>query len=56
MKHDFVMDGDSVDVWQLDEGYHNGPRCLRCGGIWCQHCHSEVFEEECSSGQLSIFD
>lgn len=50
-----------VDIWALDYGYHNGPKCTRCGRTFCQHCHRTVYVEECPGdiyqqmGQLSLF-
>lgn len=31
----------NVDVWGLDAGYHNGPKCILCGYSYCYHCHDE---------------
>jgi hypothetical protein len=55
-KHEFYRNsrGD-IDGWRLDEGYHNGPECMRCGGIWCEHCDHGIYDEECPNGQLEMF-
>lgn len=52
MKHDLYLDEDGdIDIFRLDEGYHNGPECRRCGDIWCHHCEPNKEDEECPSGQ-----
>lgn len=56
-KHDFVRDSQGrIDVWQMDYGYHNGPRCIRCDEVWCEHCDRDIYDEECPNGQLELFD
>ena len=42
-------DGE-VDNWQLDCGYHNGPRCEVCGESFCEHCDPDWAEYECEIG------
>ena len=37
--HVLVRDASgNVDAWQLDYDVHNGPKCVKCGQTWCQHC------------------
>ena len=47
-KHDWYLneDGD-IDVWQLDEGFHNGPRCRSCGYTFCEHCNPDGYNSMC---------
>ena len=33
--------GKSIDWFALSSGYHNGPRCKKCGYEFCHHCLSE---------------
>lgn len=57
MLHDFYKDEDGdIDIWRVDEGYHNGPECIRCGEIACHHCAPWVYTEECPSQQLDILE
>lgn len=53
MKHDWVTwngeDDGEVDAFAgTDYGYHNGPLCKRCGFTACEHCHPEIYEQECT--------
>lgn len=46
--HNFIRDDDGdIDVFQLDIGYHNGPKCQDCGASFCQHCYPERMDEAC---------
>lgn len=55
MKHDWILDEDGeIDVWQLSTGYHNGPRCYRCGEAFCEHCYPEIFTEDCQGDEYLI--
>lgn len=36
-------DGE-IDKWAATEGYHNGPRCSRCGYAYCVHCDESPTE------------
>lgn len=57
MKHDFALDTDGkIDIWQLDEDHHNGPRCMRCDESFCHHCDPQIYEKECLVNQPSIFE
>jgi len=31
-------DGPPIDWFVVDEGFHNGPRCVKCGWFCCHHC------------------
>ena len=45
--HDMVLREDgSVDIWQVGESRHNGPRCQKCGA-WCHHCETKRAERPC---------
>jgi hypothetical protein len=35
-----------VDILAYETGYHNGPRCSKCGYGFCHHC-SKLPEESC---------
>lgn len=38
-EHDWERDGDGeIDIFALDDGYHNGPACKRCNYCFCMHC------------------
>jgi hypothetical protein len=48
--HDFERDEDGdIDLWAHTHGngWHNGPRCTRCGAEFCHHCHPERMTEQC---------
>ena len=52
MKHKWKKtdyDKRKIDDFAYEAGeYHNGPRCVRCGAGFCQHCHPERYDEACS--------
>lgn len=41
--------GKSIDWFALEGGYHNGPRCKKCGFEFCHHCKSEWEIPHCPS-------
>ena len=41
---------NTADPFRLDEGFHNGPECRRCGRIACEHCTPALWHEECPVG------
>lgn len=46
--HAFALDTrGEIDVWALDEEYHNGPRCVTCHTYFCEHCDRGLYEEIC---------
>lgn len=51
--HSFVVDQKNhhplgvIDIFRLDENYHNGPECAKCGGFFCQHCNRDIYTEQC---------
>jgi hypothetical protein len=48
LKHDWRKDEyGEIDTFALDNGYHNGPECLRCGETFCHHCRPEKMNEDC---------
>lgn len=56
MKHDFYLDErGEIDIWRVDQDYHNGPECRRCGESWCEHCSPYCYDEVCESGQIELF-
>lgn len=44
--HEWRKDGDEIDMWALDNDYHNGPVCERCGETFCIHCYADVIDEK----------
>lgn len=32
------LEPGEIDIFQMDDGVHNGPGCERCGLTWCHHC------------------
>lgn len=41
--HNLIRHEDgTIDIFQMDAGYHNGPGCSICGESWCQHCRDEI--------------
>jgi len=39
-----------ADCFRLSEGFHNGPECMNCGKVVCEHCHSGFTTEVCERG------
>ena len=31
----------------VGEGYHNGPRCVKCTLRFCEHCHPKKWSTPC---------
>lgn len=48
------MDGDKIDMFVCDIGFHNGPGCEACGESWCQHCDDAEEISECSRPVLEL--
>lgn len=49
MKHDWYLDDEGfIDIWRLDEDYHNGPQCMRCQQFFCKHCNRDWKDYECT--------
>ena len=39
LEHQWILEEDGErDDFQMDVGYHNGPRCSVCGFSYCHHC------------------
>jgi hypothetical protein len=38
---------DKIDSFAYSSGFHNGPRCKKCGYEFCKHCTSEFVIDEC---------
>lgn len=50
-KHLWYRDkAGEIDEWRLDIGFHNGPECQICGEAFCEHCHKDWADKECSIG------
>lgn len=46
--HEWATNDDgSVDFFGYDVEYCNGPRCVRCGYAFCEHCFKEIPQEDC---------
>lgn len=44
--HDwYKTENGKIDIWQLDVGHHNGPRCQRCGHMFCVNCVDDYEKE-----------
>jgi hypothetical protein len=35
--------------------YHDGPKCVRCGGYFCRHCNPNVFTDPCYNQDPTLF-
>ena len=33
-----------IDEWAMDIGFCNGPRCVRCGYTFCEHCNKDGWD------------
>jgi hypothetical protein len=41
--HKLKLDDDgTVDSFALDYEHHNGPMCVLCDEMWCEHCRDEI--------------
>ena len=38
-------DGE-IDAFGLNQGFHNGPICVKCGYAYCEHCEDGP-QEDC---------
>jgi len=36
-----------VDSWRLNSGIHNGPECMVCHKVVCDHCNKDFRTEVC---------
>lgn len=43
--------GPKIDWFAVDGGFHNGPKCIRCGWSCCQHCTKIQDIPECTGGE-----
>ena len=47
-KHDWIRDDDGeIDMWAMEDGYHNGSMCQRCYHSACMYCEPDWDEDEC---------
>ena len=54
-KHKWIKGSDGEnDIFQYEAGYHNGPKCARCGFYFCHHCNPEGYDSECSPNTKPI--
>jgi len=43
--HEWEKNEDgSINIFALDIGHHNGPRCIKCGYSFCEHCQTSPIE------------
>lgn len=57
--HEWYLDTEGqIDMFYLDEGYHNGPGCMRCHEVVCHHCTRDWRNLECpvTSIQPTLFE
>lgn len=54
-EHTWRLNDNEIDIFGLDEGYHNGPICVVCGYSFCHHCYDEVPVKTCS-GRFNDYD
>lgn len=53
--HAFITNDDgTIDHWQYEGGFHNGPRCENCKVSWCEHCEPEIYEEQCPNNNIIV--
>lgn len=43
----YEYDKRTIDIFAYSCGYHNGPKCKRCGEEFCHHCNPDCYVEEC---------
>lgn len=49
-KHVWQLDeSGNIDMWVLDHGFHNGPRCVICREAFCEHCTPDWKTTECDA-------
>lgn len=39
-----LQNSDEIDIFAYDEGFHNGPGCIKCGFSFCHHCSVVIRE------------
>jgi hypothetical protein len=44
----FKNEDGNVDIWRVDVGFHNGPKCELCGYSFCEHCKKWEDIPECT--------
>jgi hypothetical protein len=57
-EHDWKKDSDGkIDELAMENGYHNGPVCKRCGHSYCVNCDPDGDSEPCvvEVGDYSAF-
>lgn len=48
------MSSGDLDIFVLDEGFHNGPGCETCGWSCCWHCEGIDDIPPCSNPPLEL--
>lgn len=52
MGHTWEKDEDGeIDTFAYASGYHNGPRCITCGYVYCVFCTSPI--EPCNEPEAA---
>lgn len=55
MKHDWCKTSNgSIDQFAIEDNYHNGVICKRCGQAYCIHCFPNYDETECDVGSKKM--
>ena len=45
-----------ANCFRLSEGFHNGPECMTCGKVVCEHCQRNFTMELCPFGPFGEKD
>lgn len=46
-EHHWIKSFGEIDIFALEYGYHNGPKCADCGYEFCHHCNPDGYKTEC---------
>lgn len=53
--HDWARDEEGQIMCIDLTDYHDGPRCIRCGVIFCRNCDPEMWGEPCDEQTKNLF-
>lgn len=53
--HEMALDPDGSETYIEMGDYHGGPKCMRCGELFCIHCEPGVRTDVCSNQDLGLF-
>lgn len=51
--HTWRKDGEDIDIFAVDQEYHNGPICERCYEGYCLHCDPDCYRYVCPDAQAA---